>query len=103
MIDKEIPTGEEVKDDLTRFTEKINALFLESCEGKSPQILKICLMKKVIDIYENEYKRRFGEDIFKEGNRIIDVFVGGIIRVGVMEFDMNNKDDVKKLRERLGY
>lgn len=73
-MDKEIKYEEVIKD-LLKFADKSNAMMFASGDGIAPQILKMCLLKTLIDSWFKEAKKKLGNKIVKDAESCIEKFI----------------------------
>ena len=61
--------------DLERFIPKLNEMILETGRGEAPQILKVTLIKQLIDDTIVGIEKGMGKEKVKEADRIITKFI----------------------------
>jgi len=62
-------------DDLEKYAEKANAMLQVSIGGDCPQILKLILLRDMVNITLNEIKQTGTEKSFKEAEEFINNFL----------------------------
>lgn len=67
-------TFEEMANDLEKWVKKVNALMVVSTEGKCPQMLKIVILKKMVDKTAEGHKKN-NSKVYKRGEKFIDNYI----------------------------
>ena len=74
--------------EIIKYSKKCNAMMMESETKDAPQILKLTLLKKLIDEYFSHFKKIHGEEKIIEARKFIDEFIEKSGKIKITE-DIN--------------
>lgn len=83
--------GGAIVEDLEKWIGKLNAMMLASGEGNCPQILKIIVMKKIVDLTAGQHKKE-DKKKYKLGEKLIDEYLSKFAKLRMVK-----EDKLKKL------
>ena len=87
-IEKE--QAERMTKELIKYSKKCNAMMMASVEGEAPQILKMFLLKKLVDEYFERIKKMMPKESIEAADKLAKQFIENIGKIGVTK----NKEDV---------
>jgi len=95
-MDKIKPTTEEIVEDLEKFAQKCNAMMLESARGPTPQLIKITLLKKLVESwFERAKETKNLKEHFLDAEKLIDCFIEDHGSLTILEGE-DAKKEIKK-------